>query len=143
MGRAEGKLDMLIEPIVPGTTRADPVSRLIRAGIMDFQRTGCIGRVNQLRDGQRQPPARRRILLSTITGRGRTYIMAFGRAPLTSVSSSELADLLQRRKQGRPIAYLTGLREILVAAALRFSRHANPAPGYQISGAIERWRDYR
>lgn len=30
---------------------------------------------------------------------------------LTDVQQQQLADLLQRRKQGEPIAYLTGLRE--------------------------------
>lgn len=37
--------------------------------------------------------------------------MAFGETPLTDVQQQQLADLLQRRKQGEPIAYLTGLRE--------------------------------
>ncbi|HCL5287405.1 TPA: peptide chain release factor N(5)-glutamine methyltransferase [Salmonella enterica] len=76
---------------------------------MDFQHW-LREAVNQLRDSD-SPRRDAEILLEYVTGKGRTYIMAFGETPLTDVQQQQLADLLQRRKQGEPIAYLTGLRE--------------------------------
>lgn len=76
---------------------------------MDFQHW-LHEAVNQLRDSD-SPRRDAEILLEYVTGKGRTYIMAFGETPLTDVQQQQLADLLQRRKQGEPIAYLTGLRE--------------------------------
>ncbi len=63
---------------------------------MDFQHW-LHEAVNQL--GTATAPARRRICLVRY-GQGRTYIMAFGEAPLTDVQQQQLADLLRRRKQG-------------------------------------------
>ncbi|SUG47490.1 N5-glutamine S-adenosyl-L-methionine-dependent methyltransferase [Salmonella enterica subsp. arizonae] len=60
--------------------------------------------------------------------------MAFGETPLAATQQQQLAELLRRRKQGEPIAHLTGHTRILVAAAVCFSRHADPAPGYRMSG---------
>ncbi|EAX6910660.1 peptide chain release factor N(5)-glutamine methyltransferase, partial [Salmonella enterica] len=76
---------------------------------MDFQHW-LREAVNQLWDSD-SPRRDAEILLEYVTGKGRTYIMAFGETPLTDVQQQQLADLLQRRKQGEPIAYLTGLRE--------------------------------
>ncbi|MCR9001319.1 MULTISPECIES: peptide chain release factor N(5)-glutamine methyltransferase [Rahnella] len=51
------------------------------------------------------------ILLGFVTGRARTFIMAFGETPLTADQLQRLDTLLARREQGEPVAYLTGERE--------------------------------
>lgn len=76
---------------------------------MDFQHW-LREAINQLRDSD-SPRRDAEILLEYVTGKERTYIMAFGETPLTDVQQQQLADLLQRRKQGEPIAHLTGVRE--------------------------------
>ena len=51
------------------------------------------------------------ILLGFVTGRARTFIMAFGETLLTAGQLQQLETLLARREQGEPVAYLTGERE--------------------------------
>jgi len=51
------------------------------------------------------------ILLSYVTGRSRSWIIAFDDHELESEQLSRLAELLARRARGEPIAYLTGERE--------------------------------
>lgn len=51
------------------------------------------------------------ILLEFVTGKGRTYLLAFGETPLTNAQQAQLATLLARRQRGEPIAHLTGVRE--------------------------------
>ncbi|MFI0487901.1 MAG: peptide chain release factor N(5)-glutamine methyltransferase [Yersinia sp. (in: enterobacteria)] len=51
------------------------------------------------------------ILLSFVTGRARTYLLAFGETGLTAEQLPVLEELAQRREQGEPIAYLVGERE--------------------------------
>lgn len=51
------------------------------------------------------------ILLGYVTGKGRTFILAFGETPLTDAEREQLSALLARRRQGEPIAHLTGVRE--------------------------------
>ncbi|MDR0219692.1 MAG: peptide chain release factor N(5)-glutamine methyltransferase [Enterobacteriaceae bacterium] len=51
------------------------------------------------------------ILLEHITGRSRTYLIAFGETLLTDEEHQRLDDLLARRMQGEPIAYIVGEKE--------------------------------
>ncbi|MEM6049667.1 peptide chain release factor N(5)-glutamine methyltransferase [Erwinia sp. P7711] len=51
------------------------------------------------------------ILLSYVTGRSRSWIIAFDDHELESEQLGRLAELLARRARGEPIAYLTGERE--------------------------------
>ncbi|HEY0209441.1 peptide chain release factor N(5)-glutamine methyltransferase [Acerihabitans sp.] len=51
------------------------------------------------------------ILLGFVTGRARTWLLAFGETPLTPPELARLDALLLRRAAGEPIAYLTGERE--------------------------------
>lgn len=51
------------------------------------------------------------ILLSFVTGRARTYLLAFGETQLTAGQLAALEPLAARREQGEPIAYLVGVRE--------------------------------
>lgn len=51
------------------------------------------------------------ILLGYVTGRSRTFIVAFDETPLSAAELAQLATLLARRIQGEPIAYLIGERE--------------------------------
>ncbi|NIG77483.1 peptide chain release factor N(5)-glutamine methyltransferase [Klebsiella sp. Ap-873] len=51
------------------------------------------------------------ILLGFVTGKSRTFILAFGETTLTPAQETELDDLLARRERGEPIAHLVGERE--------------------------------
>ncbi len=86
---------------------------------MDFQHW-LHEAVNQLRDSGSWRDAGS--CLKYVTGRADVYHGLWRNAAYRR-QQQQLADLLQRRKRGEPIAYLTGLREFLVAAALH-SRHA-------------------
>lgn len=51
------------------------------------------------------------ILLGHVTGKARTYILAFGETSLTPPQLAELETLLDRRQRGEPVAHLIGERE--------------------------------
>lgn len=51
------------------------------------------------------------ILLGFVTGRVRTFLMAFGETVLTPQEQEQLERLLARRERGEPVAYLIGERE--------------------------------
>lgn len=51
------------------------------------------------------------ILLGFVTGRARTYLLAFGETTLTAEQAEQLTVLLARRERGEPVAYLVGERE--------------------------------
>ncbi len=74
------------------------------------------------------------ILLEHVTGRGRTFILAFGETQLTDEQCQQLDALLTRRRDGEPIAHLTGGARILVVAVICFASDLNSAPGYGVSG---------
>ncbi|RJT27075.1 peptide chain release factor N(5)-glutamine methyltransferase [Buttiauxella izardii] len=51
------------------------------------------------------------ILLGFVTGKARTFILAFGETELTAEQQQQLEVLLARRVKGEPIAHLVGERE--------------------------------
>ncbi|PHM73459.1 peptide chain release factor N(5)-glutamine methyltransferase [Xenorhabdus kozodoii] len=51
------------------------------------------------------------ILLQYVTGRSRTYLIAFNETPISPEAASRLDAVLARRIQGEPIAYIVGERE--------------------------------
>ncbi|MGR5945855.1 peptide chain release factor N(5)-glutamine methyltransferase [Enterobacter sp. C4G1] len=51
------------------------------------------------------------ILLEFVTGKTRTYLLAFGETVLTAEQETQLEALLSRRKTGEPVAHLVGERE--------------------------------
>lgn len=51
------------------------------------------------------------ILLGFVTGKSRTFILAFGETILTPAQQAELNELLARRERGEPVAHLVGERE--------------------------------
>lgn len=51
------------------------------------------------------------IILEFVTGKGRTYILAFGETQLTDAQCEQLNSLVARRQRGEPVAHLTGVRE--------------------------------
>lgn len=51
------------------------------------------------------------ILLEKVTGKGRSFIMAFDETVLTTGHQAALESLLVRRANGEPVAWLTGERE--------------------------------
>lgn len=51
------------------------------------------------------------ILLGFVTGKARTFILAFGETPLSVEQQAQLAALLARRVRGEPVAHLIGERE--------------------------------
>ncbi|WP_133460851.1 peptide chain release factor N(5)-glutamine methyltransferase [Scandinavium goeteborgense] len=51
------------------------------------------------------------ILLGHVTGKTRTYILAFDETTLTTEEGAQLETLLSRRVNGEPVAHLVGIRE--------------------------------
>ncbi|MGL5455151.1 MAG: peptide chain release factor N(5)-glutamine methyltransferase [Enterobacterales bacterium] len=76
---------------------------------MDFQHW-LREAISQLQESE-SPRRDAEILLEFVTGKGRTYILAFGETAITDAQREQLDRLLARRKQGEPIAHLTGVRE--------------------------------
>ena len=66
--------------------------------------------IHRLSDSE-SPRRDAEILLGFVTGRTRTFILAFGETLLADDELTRLDALLARRVQGEPVAYLTGQRE--------------------------------
>ena len=76
---------------------------------MDFQHWLRVA-ISEL--GESESPRRdAEILLEHVTGKARTFILAFGETALTADQHAQLSALLSRRKAGEPVAHLTGERE--------------------------------
>ncbi|WKW36106.1 peptide chain release factor N(5)-glutamine methyltransferase [Enterobacter mori] len=76
---------------------------------MDFQRW-LREAVSELSESE-SPKRDAEILLEHVTGKSRTYLLAFGEMLLTAEQEAQLAALLARRKTGEPVAHLVGERE--------------------------------
>ncbi|WP_409308760.1 peptide chain release factor N(5)-glutamine methyltransferase [Pectobacterium sp. B1J-3] len=76
---------------------------------MDYQ-TWLTLAINRLAGGE-SPKRDAEILLGFITGKSRTFLLAFGETRLTETQLHDLEALLARRVNGEPVAYLTGERE--------------------------------
>ena len=76
---------------------------------MDFQRW-LREAVSELSESE-SPKRDAEILLEHVTGKSRTYLLAFGETLLTTEQEAQLAALLARRKTGEPVAHLVGERE--------------------------------
>ncbi|MCY1698792.1 peptide chain release factor N(5)-glutamine methyltransferase [Lelliottia sp. SL45] len=76
---------------------------------MDFQAwlRAAVGELSSSESPRRDAE----ILLEHVTGKARTYLLAFGETLLTPEQEAQLAALLARRKTGEPVAHLTGERE--------------------------------
>jgi len=76
---------------------------------MDFQRwlRQATGELSESESPKRDAE----ILLEYVTGKARTYLLAFGETELTAEQEAQLAALLARRKTGEPVAHLVGERE--------------------------------
>ncbi|WP_406808227.1 peptide chain release factor N(5)-glutamine methyltransferase [Enterobacter chuandaensis] len=76
---------------------------------MDFQRwlREAAGELSESESPKRDAE----ILLEHVTGKARTYLLAFGETELTAEQEARLAALLARRKTGEPVAHLVGERE--------------------------------
>lgn len=76
---------------------------------MDFQHwlRVAIGELSESESPRRDAE----ILLEHVTGKARTFILAFGETALTAEQHAQLSALLSRRKAGEPVAHLTGERE--------------------------------
>ncbi|RPH27758.1 peptide chain release factor N(5)-glutamine methyltransferase [Buttiauxella warmboldiae] len=76
---------------------------------MDFQRW-LKQAIVRLEAGE-SPRRDAEILLGFVTGKARTFILAFGETELTPEQQQQLAVLLARRVAGEPVAHLVGERE--------------------------------
>lgn len=76
---------------------------------MDFQRW-LREAVSELSESE-SPKRDAEILLKHVTGKSRTYLLAFGETLLTAEQEAQLTALLARRKTGEPVAHLVGERE--------------------------------
>lgn len=76
---------------------------------MDFQRwlREAAGELSESESPKRDAE----ILLEHVTGKARTYLLAFGETELNAEQEAQLAALLARRKTGEPVAHLVGERE--------------------------------
>jgi len=76
---------------------------------MDYQSwlKAAVARLTQSESARRDAE----ILLGFVTGRARTFLMAFGETVLTPQEQEQLERLLARRERGEPVAYLIGERE--------------------------------
>lgn len=61
--------------------------------------------------GGESPRRDAEILLEHVTGKARTFLLAFGETELTADQQAQLEVLLARRKTGEPVAHLVGERE--------------------------------
>ncbi|MGK2960065.1 MAG: peptide chain release factor N(5)-glutamine methyltransferase [Candidatus Malihini olakiniferum] len=73
-------------------------------------RTWAVSAVQQLTHSE-SPKRDAEILLEHVTGKSRTYLLAFGETLLNNVQLQRLSVLLARRIKGEPVAYLVGERE--------------------------------
>lgn len=106
---------------------------------MTFQQwlTQAIARLSQSESPRRDAE----ILLGHVTGRARTYILAFGETALTAAQAAELETLLSRRARGEPVAHTVGQREfwslpLFVSPATLIPRPDTECP------LNRRWRAY-
>ncbi|MBS0847182.1 peptide chain release factor N(5)-glutamine methyltransferase [Citrobacter sp. JGM124] len=76
---------------------------------MDFQ-TWLARAVTELENSD-SPKRDAQIILGFVTGKSRTFILAFAETVLDDSQLSQLAALLSRRVKGEPVAYLVGERE--------------------------------
>ena len=76
---------------------------------MDFQ-TWIAHAVAELKTSD-SPKRDAQILLGFVTGKSRTFILAFAETALSDFQLSQLSTLLARRANGEPVAYLVGERE--------------------------------
>lgn len=76
---------------------------------MDFQR--WLRHAASELSASESPKRDAEILLEHVTGKARTYLLAFGETALTAKQQSQLETLLARRKTGEPVAHLVGERE--------------------------------
>lgn len=76
---------------------------------MDY-RTWVTTAVQQLTHSE-SPKRDAEILLEHVTGKGRTFLLAFGETQLDDAQHQRLSTLLARRINGEPVAYLVGARE--------------------------------
>lgn len=65
----------------------------------------------RLASGSDSPRLDAEILLSHVTGKNRTWFMAWPEAELDEISLARFQQLIEQRGSGTPIAYLTGQRE--------------------------------
>lgn len=76
---------------------------------MDFQHW-LRHAVSELTESE-SPKRDAEILLEHVTGKARTYLLAFGETALGPEQEAQLEALLARRKNGEPVAHLVGERE--------------------------------
>ncbi|MGK9174328.1 peptide chain release factor N(5)-glutamine methyltransferase [Yokenella regensburgei] len=76
---------------------------------MDYQRwlQEAVTRLTQSESPRRDAE----ILLGFVTGRARTFILAFGETRLSADEQQQLDRLLARRVRGEPVAHLIGMKE--------------------------------
>ncbi|RQW83636.1 MAG: peptide chain release factor N(5)-glutamine methyltransferase [Methylococcus sp.] len=80
---------------------------------------------HQLGETSPSPALDAEVLLMHVLGRDRAHLRAWPEKPLTPAQASDYAALIERRREGWPIAYLTGEREF-------WSRPFQVAPGVLI-----------
>ena len=70
-----------------------------------------MSRIDEQLARSRIPPAEARLLLRHVLGRSHAWLAAHGEEAMSEEQSGRFAELVSRRAQGEPIAYLAGSRE--------------------------------
>lgn len=65
----------------------------------------------RLEDQSEHPSLEAEVLLSHVTGKSRTYFRAFAETEVPESEARLFRSLIEQRRSGHPIAYLTGERE--------------------------------
>ena len=99
---------------------------------MDFQ--SWLRRATGALSDSESPKRDAEILLEYVTGKARTYLLAFGETELTVEQEAQLSALLARRKTGEPVAHLVGGARVLVVTLVRLSGDADPTSRHRMSG---------
>lgn len=73
-------------------------------------------------EGYRESSSEAGILLAHVLGRDRSWLFAWPEAPVEESQAGHYRDLIRRRAQGEPVAYLTGTREFW-SLSLGVDRH--------------------
>ena len=81
-------------------------------------------------------PVDAKVLLAHVLGCNRAWLAAHETDALTQDEASAFAALCNRRRDGEPVAYLTGTREFWGLDARRHARRADPAAGNRDAGRI-------
>ena len=88
-------------------------------------------------------PVDAKALLAHVLGCNRAWLAAHETDTLTQAQAEAFFALCRRRRDGEPVAYLTGIARVLGTDALGHAGRADPAAGNRDAGRVRTWRNCR